>query len=62
MDQDPADEQKIFVISPVMAGRVLANIKTWLGSKPENDAEWLVMMTATREIREDFEALLAENG
>jgi hypothetical protein len=45
-----------------VAARVVANIDKWLSANPENDQEWLAVMAATREIREDFEALLADNG
>lgn len=42
-----------------VAERVLRNIAIWLDGDPSNDAEWLAKMDATREIREDFQALLA---
>lgn len=55
------DQPTSLNVTPEVAERILANMRVWLKGTPENDDEWLAMMTAIGEIRADFEALLAEN-
>jgi hypothetical protein len=55
------DRDRIYITGET-ARRILANMHVWLDGNPGNDEEWLAKMDATAAIREDFEAILAENA